>query len=317
MAEREIGTQQWNKAEAYLASAEGVAFGLESIGRVRGELARAKESERVQRQTDARSKADAERKRRQVAVQKSRSGQKWTDPTTGMKFVKVPEGCFQMGSPSTEKKRSSNETQHKVCLDEFWLGKYEVTQGQWEAVMGSNPSNFKKGDKHPVEQVSWDDAQEFLKKLSVRSSSTFRLPTEAEWEYSCRAGTKTPFSFGNTISADTETNYDGNYPYRGGSKGKYRQSTTPVGSFPANAWGLHDMHGNVWEWAQDIYAGDAYSKHRRKNPIYEASGSSRVNRGGSWDSYAGFLRCAYRYRDTPDVSHYSLGFRAVAVPPGL
>ena len=220
----------------------------------------------------------AERERQQ----REREARTWTDPTTRMKFVKVPGGCFQMGSPESEKDRDSREGPvHEVCLDGFWMGKYEVTQGQWQSVMGENPSNFKKGDNYPVGLVFWDDTQKFFNKLNARGSGRFRLPTEAEWEYSCRAGTTTPFHFGETISADTQANYKGNYPYGGGPKGKNRQSTTPVGSFPSNAWGLHDMHGNVREWVQDKFDSKAYQKHSGRNPIYEGSGSNRVIRGGS------------------------------------
>ena len=242
----------------------------------------------------------------------------WTDPTTGMEFVKIPGGCFQMGSPESEKDRGSDEGPvHEVCVDGFWLGKYEVTQGQWQAVMGENPSRFKKGDNYPVEKVSWNATQEFFKKLNARGSGRFRLPTEAEWEYACRAGTTTPFHFGETISADTQANYDGNYPYGGGSKEKYRKSTTPVGSFPSNAWGLHDMHGNVWEWVQDKYDEKAYQKHERRNPIYEESGSRRVFRGGSWNDNARYLRCADRGRSVAGNGDNNLGLRVVAAsPPG-
>ena len=159
-----------------------------------------------------------------------------------------------MGSPEGGRKRKSdNETQHKVTLTKgFYMGVHAVTQEQWQAVMGNNPSKFKGEKNLPVEQVSWDDCQEFIKKLREKDKKLYRLPTEAEWEYSCRAGTTTPFHFGETISTD-QANYNGNFTYGNGKKGKYREKTTPVGSFPANAWGLHDMHGNVWQWCQDWY----------------------------------------------------------------
>lgn len=204
----------------------------------------------------------------------------------GIPFVWIPAGCFKMGSPSSEKDRRDNEGPvHKVCLDGFWMGKYEVTQGEWKKIMGNNPSKFQKGDDYPVELVSWNDTQEFIKKINNRGADHFRLPTEAEWEYACRAETTTPFHFGNTISADTEANYDGNYPYGNGPKGKSRASTTPVGSFPANAFGLYDMHGNVMEWVEDWYDEKFYasSDASKKNPLCKNHASGvRVLRGGSW-----------------------------------
>ena len=171
----------------------------------------------------------------------------------GMKFVWIPPGTFLMGSPKEEREREDNETQHKVTLTKgFYMGIHLVTQEQWQAVTGNNPSEFKGEKNLPVDTVSWEDCQEFIKKLREKDKKLYRLPTEAEWEYACRAGTKTPFHFGETISTD-QANYNGDYVYGNGKKGKYREKTTPVGSFPANAWGLHDMHGNVWEWCEDWY----------------------------------------------------------------
>jgi formylglycine-generating enzyme required for sulfatase activity len=166
-----------------------------------------------------------------------------------MEFVLIPAGKFMMGSPKSEAGRSDSEdTQHGVTIAApFYLGKYEVTQGEWKAVMGSNPSMFKGDDRLPVEGVSWDDCQEFITRLNAKKDGyVYRLPSEAEWEYACRAGTATAFSFGETITAE-QVNYDGNYPYGNAPKGEYRGKTTRVGSFPPNAWGLYDMHGNVWE----------------------------------------------------------------------
>src|ERR1019366_1404201 len=154
-----------------------------------------------------------------------------------MKFVWIPPGNFVMGSPKEEKKRVDNETQHKVTLSKgFYMGVYRVTQEEWQAVMGKNPSTFKGEKNLPVEQVSWEDCQEFIKKLREKDKKPYRLPTEAEWEYSCRAGTKTPFCFGETISTD-QANYNGSKIYGTGKKGVLRGKIIPVGSFPANAWG--------------------------------------------------------------------------------
>lgn len=171
-----------------------------------------------------------------------------------LELVWVPPGVFWMGSPATEANRFPDELLHAVALTEgFWASKYTITQAQWEAVMGSNPSNFK-GPMLPVDTVSWDDCQEFNKKLNKYLDAGYEasLLTEAEWEYTCRAGTTTPFFWGENINTDL-ANYDGNYPYNGGPKGIYRGKTVDVDSFFPSAWGLYQMHGNVWEWCQDYY----------------------------------------------------------------
>jgi formylglycine-generating enzyme required for sulfatase activity len=225
-------------------------------------------------------------------------------------FRWCPAGTFQMGSPSSEKDRSDNETQHQVTLTQgFWMGETAVTQEMWQSVMGANPSRFK-GAKNPVEQVSWDDCQKFIGKLNglgvAPSGFKFSLPTEAQWEYACRAGTTTPFSFGGVLNGD-QANCDGNDPYGTGTKGKYLKKTTEVGSYPANAWGLYDMHGNVWEWCSDWY-GD-YPVRHVTDPLGASSGSDRVNRGGSWNCFARYCRSADRCRLTPDYRLNFLGFR--------
>jgi formylglycine-generating enzyme required for sulfatase activity len=174
-------------------------------------------------------------------------------------MVFIPAGSFLMGSPEDEPSRSETEgPQHEVTLAAFWMARTPITQAQWRTVAGwprverdlaSDPSHFK-GDNRPVEQVSWLDAMEFCHRLSQHTGKNYTLPSEAQWEYACRAGTTTPFHFGPTISTEV-ANYDGNYIYGQGSKGIYREQTTDVASFLANAWGLHDMHGNVWEWCRD------------------------------------------------------------------
>ncbi len=227
---------------------------------------------------------------------------------SSVEFAWCPPGTFLMGSPPEEPERSGDETQHRVTLTQgFWMGVTPVTQAQWQAVTGGNPSHFQ-GDNLPVEQVSWGDCQEFCTKVGAKVGRRFRLPTEAEWEYACRAGTTTPFHFGATIGTD-QANYDGNYTYGKGKKGKYRKQTMPVGSFPANAWGLYDVHGNVWEWCQDRYG--RYSKRVIKDPKGSHNGAAHVVRGGSWVSGPRRCRAAGRSRLAPGGRNDRLGCRVV------
>jgi formylglycine-generating enzyme required for sulfatase activity len=218
----------------------------------------------------------------------------------GMKFVWVPPGSFLMGSTKEEMERQpfdilafrQDETQHKVTLTKgFYMAVCTVTQEQWQAVMGNNPSYFKGERDLPVERVSWNDCQEFINKLRGKDRKPYRLPTEAEWEYACRAGTTTPFYCGGTISTG-QANYDGNFTYGNGRKGVRRGKTTPVGSFPANAWGLYDMHGNVWQWCQD-WLGD-YPHKEVVDPQGPATGVTRVMRGGSYSQKPEDCRSAKR-----------------------
>ena len=190
----------------------------------------------------------------------------WTN-SIGMKFAWIPSGTFLMGSPEDEEGRQENETEHEVTLTQgYWLAIHPVSQVCWREVMGNNPSQFQ-GDDLPVEQVSWEDCQEFLQQLSEGDGHPYRFPTEAEWEYACRAGTTTPFYFGETISTD-QANCCGNNVYGNDKKGVYRQKTTSVGSFPPNAWGVGDLHGNAWEWCSDWYSeystGDVVDPQGRK-----------------------------------------------------
>ena len=203
----------------------------------------------------------------------------------GQEFVYIKPGTFWMGSPSDEPERDNDETRHKVTLTKgFYLQTTEVTQGQWERVMGNDPSYFKDcGADCPVENVSWEDIQEFIRKLNREEGKKYRLPTEAEWEYACRAGTETPFSFGKCLSTD-QANYDGNYPMPGCGKGAYREKPAPVKSFAPNAWGLYDMHGNVYEWCEDwlgVYPSGAVT-----DPEGPSNASVRVLRGGGWGNCA-------------------------------
>ncbi len=232
----------------------------------------------------------------------------------GIKLRLIPPGTFIMGSPSGENKRCSDEKQHRVTLTKpFYMDKYEVTQGEWKRVMGGNPSNFRNiGDNAPVEQVSWDDCQKFLSRLCALEKvprGTYRLLTEAQWEYACRAGTDTPFYCGNSLDASM-ANFDGDHPYMVAKR--IDRKTRPVGSFKANAWGLYDMHGNVWEWCNDWYG--SYGS-RVFDPAGASSGSDRVYRGGCWNDYAGYCRSANRNRFRPLFRDFLLGFRLLRIVP--
>jgi formylglycine-generating enzyme required for sulfatase activity len=233
----------------------------------------------------------------------------------GMRFVYIPPGTFVMGSPDDEPERFEDEKQHQVTLTKgFYMQTTEVSQGQWQEVMGSNPSYFKEcGNDCPVEKVSWYDAQDFIEKLNAKEDiGKYRLPTEAEWEYAARAGTQTPFFFGRCLSTD-QANYNGNYPLEGCPKGKYRETTLKVGSLQPNAWGLFDMHGNVWEWCEDYYGNYPDSKELT-DPIGPSKGSHRVVRGGGWAGSAGVCRSAFRGRFAPVDRGSNLGFRLVLFP---
>lgn len=228
----------------------------------------------------------------------------------------IEPGRFLMGSPAGEKDRSDDEELHEVTLTKgFWLGVYPVTQGQWQTVMGNNPSHCKKsGLEAPVERVSWEDAVAFCRELTEREREAGRLPmgyeyglpTEAQWEYACRAGTTTAFCYGDTLSGG-EANFNGKHPYGGGRKGEYLEKTVKVGSYGPNAWGLHDMHGNVWEWCHD-WMGEC-PKGEVIDPTGPPSGQVRVLRGGSWSGRARGCRSAFRGGCDPSRRGRNSGFR--------
>ena len=233
-----------------------------------------------------------------------------------MIFNFCPAGSFRMGSPPSELARSEDEEQAQVRISQgFWLGQTEVTQGQWAAVMGSNPSEFK-GDDLPVESVSWEDAQAFVAKLNqseaLPTGWKYVLPTEAQWEYACRAGTSTAFGFGDSLSS-FEANFDGNYPYGNATTGPFLSKTCKVGSYKPNTWGLYDMHGNVYEWCADWYGvilqGGA-------DPMGVSTQAIRVSRGGSWNFGGSNCRSADRNGYDPSSGGSGLGFRVAAVPSG-
>jgi formylglycine-generating enzyme required for sulfatase activity len=242
-------------------------------------------------------------------------------------FVLIKGGTYIMGSPSSEAERGTDETQRRVTVADFYLAKSEVTQREYRELAGNNPSNFK-GDTLPVENVTWFDAVRYCNAISAkegltpaytisgtdvkwdRSANGYRLPTEAEWEYACRAGTTTPFHTGKGIS-DSEANFMNSYGYNSDASGRvtggYRQETIAVNSFKPNQWGLFDMHGNVWEWCWDWYG--EYGTSAAENPTGAVSGSYRVNRGGGWNDFPKHIRSAYRAATPPDNGSFNIGFR--------
>jgi formylglycine-generating enzyme required for sulfatase activity len=218
-----------------------------------------------------------------------------------MKLAWIPPGTFLMGSPPGEDGRNDDETQHRVTLTRgFYLGIHPVTQSQWQTVMGNNPSRFK-GDSLPVENVSWDDCQEFCQRLGDRTGRRFRLPTEAEWEYACRAGTTPAYHTGDGQEEAKRVGW--------WSEGKWGSAgqTRPVGQFEPNAWGLRDMHGNVWEWCADLYA--PYPNGEVTDPINTSDGDDRVLRGGSWFNGPKYSRSAHRYKRVAHFRLNSIGCR--------
>ena len=216
-------------------------------------------------------------------------------------FRWCPPGEFMMGSPTDEPGRHNDETQHKVKITKgFWLLETEVTQAMWQSVMGENPSRFK-GDRNPVEKVSWNDCQEFCKKLSQKLGQRVQLPTEAQWEYACRAGTTGDYAG----TLDEMAWYDEDWD---------TGSTHPVAQKKPNAWGLYDMHGNVWEWCSDYYDEKYYDRSPTSAPENTSPSPLRVIRGGSWDYIAGCCQSAYRGRSTLDYRNDLLGLRVLLVP---
>jgi formylglycine-generating enzyme len=273
-------------------------------------------------------------------------------PAKAMEFVLIPGGTFTMGSPAGEVDRSSNETQHQVKVSDFYIAEYEVTVAEfrkfvnatryltdaeekgdgswiwdgtkWEKRAGVNWRHGISGtlrpqneENHPVVHVSWNDAVAYCKALSAKTGKKYRLPTEAEWEYACRAGSRTPFNTGQNLTTG-QSNYNGNGPYNNNPKGVYRQNTVAVNSFAPNRFGLYNMHGNVWEWCSDWYSETYYDECKAQgvvtNPTGPSTRSYRVIRGGSWNNPAELCRSAYRDYYAPDDRNSIVGFRPVFVP---
>ncbi len=237
----------------------------------------------------------------------------------GIKLVLIPKGKLLMGSPKNEQGQDKDETQHQVTISQnFYMGATEVTQAQWQKVMEKNRSRFK-GDELPVEEISWDDSIEFCKRLSEmpeekKAGHKYRLPTESEWEYACRAGTTTPFHFGSELNG-RQANCYGTAPYGTNTKGPNLKKTSPVGTYPANACGLYDMHGNVYEWCSDWYG--EYPSGSVTDPSGPATGLYRVFRGGGWRFDAVICRSAYRIWFVPSFRFNYLGFRVALSSSGI
>ncbi|MDY6789925.1 MAG: SUMF1/EgtB/PvdO family nonheme iron enzyme [Thermodesulfobacteriota bacterium] len=281
-----------------------------------------KELARIEAVIEERGRVEAERKRIEAKMTKllamskrpPKPESKKITNSLGMEFVYIKPGTFIMGSPSSEPRHQSNARQHKVTLTKgFYMQTTEVTQGQWKAVMGNYPSKFKNcGDDCPVEQVSWNDAQGFIRRLNQKEGSgKYRLPTEAEWEYAARAGSTTAFANGGI--SELKCGYDANLDAMGWYCGNSNKTTHQVAQKQPNAWGLYDMHGNVWEWCQDRY-GKNYPSGSVTDPTGPSSGPDRVFRGGSWHRDAGFCRSANRGRNELGYRRESLGFRLTLSP---
>jgi formylglycine-generating enzyme required for sulfatase activity len=237
----------------------------------------------------------------------------WDDPDIGIRFVALPGGIFLMGSPTSEQGRGQDERLHEVKISAFSISTDEVTQKTWRRFSGKNPSHFARcGPDCPVESISWNEAVQFIASLNARfPGRNYRLPTEAQWEYACRAGTSTPFSTGDRLTTG-QANFDGRYRRPGQPRGSNRGRPLPAGSFPSNPWGLRDMHGNVWEWCSDWYG--PYPAGPVRDPAGPESGALKVIRGGSFYFDQNSCRCALRYTHSPADRGMSVGFRLAADP---
>ena len=226
----------------------------------------------------------------------------WRDSKTNIEFVWVPGGCYEMGCGSWTKDCLKQELPvHEVCVDGFWLGKYEVTQGQWKQLMRTNNSKFNWGDSYPMETVSWDEAQKFIKVLNDQQNGKyqFRLPTETEWEYAARSGGKPEMFAGGNDAKTVAWN-----------RANSREATHPVGQKAPNGLGIYDMSGNVWEWCQDLFGVRSYTRHTKNNPvILDNASKRRVIRGGGYNSFSRLVRCSQRFKHMPGVRNSNIGFR--------
>jgi formylglycine-generating enzyme required for sulfatase activity len=224
-----------------------------------------------------------------------------------LEMVAVPAGSYLMGSRPSDG-YPDEHPQHSVTIKPFWMSRYPVTQAQWQAIMDWAPPYRSKGVTHPVDRVSWYDAWEFCQQLVKMTGRDYRLPSEAEWEYACRAGTRTPFCFGETLTTDL-ANYVGEHVYRSEPKGTYRHESIQAGALPPNGFGLHEMHGNVWEWCADAWHDDYVGAPSDGSPWESKTDWPRVLRGGCWHDPPGLCRSAARLKQMPDEAEDFFGFR--------
>jgi formylglycine-generating enzyme required for sulfatase activity len=226
-------------------------------------------------------------------------GDTWIEPVTGMEFVWVPAGCYMMGSDDSTIMSDDEKPVHEVCVDGFWIGKYEVTQRRWKKIMGNNPSHFK-GDRFPVEGVSWDDTKKFVNELNRQTEKMFSLPTEAQWEYAAKGG-RGEEKYAGENDAEKVAWYIGNSDFK----------THVVGTKAPNGFGIYDMSGNISEWCEDVYDRKAYEQHAKKNPVIVGGGITHVVRGGYWDHGSRFIRVTSRDNTQYNASNRRLGLRLV------
>lgn len=248
----------------------------------------------------------------------------WVDPATGMEFIRMAKGCYSMGVPEkafavddisifSERVQRTEMPAHEVCLDEFWIGRHEVTEAQWRQVMG--PRARPVGEQHPVTGVRWQDAVDFAQRLTERATANerFRLPTEAEWEYACRAGSPAQVDISPTDVLAPLAWFS--FSYGPNSAERYK-TVHPVGTRQANHAGIHDMLGNAWEWTQDSFQADAYRRHAKQNPTIQTEVADRVIRGGGFQTARHFVRCEARGWQSAEQSSESIGFRLVLIRQG-